>query len=389
LEGAGLEPFLRAQHDLETQPALERLEVARAVVVEVARDVGVELDHQHIDAAAAAGLAMDRAQDLGGERRHRFDHASAVAARTGLGEQLFEALARALAGHLDQAELGDLERRGARLVAAQCLAQRVADLLAVSLARHVDEVDDDDAADVAQAQLFDHLFDRFEIGPQHGFVLAGLADEAPGVDVDRGERLGLVENQVAARLQPYLAVERAFDLLLNPEVIEDRLRALVKRDPRAQARQVLLNELHDALVGFRVVAPQALDVAGEMIAHRAQGNVEVAVEDRRRRAGLRLAQDRCPQTGEEVGVALDLALADALAGGAHDKAALHGAEFGHRAAQARAFLGAGDAARDADMIAGRHINQVAARNRDRRGQPRPLGPHRLFGDLNDDLLITA
>ena len=55
-----------------------------------------------------------------------------------------------------------------------------------------------------------------------------LADEAAGVDVDRGERLGLVENQVAARLQPDLAVERAVDLRLDLEMVEDRLVVLVQ-----------------------------------------------------------------------------------------------------------------------------------------------------------------
>src|ERR1700687_4654903 len=108
-------------------------------------------------------------------------------------------------------------------------------------------------AEIAQAQLLDHLFGRFEIGPQHGLVLVGFADEAAGIDVDRGERFGLVENQVAARLEPDLAVERALDLRLDLEVIEDRHSALVEGDPRAQSRDERVHEMHDALVGFGVV----------------------------------------------------------------------------------------------------------------------------------------
>src|SRR5512146_2943838 len=348
----------------------------------------MNLDQQHVVATAAAGLAMDSAQDLGGERRHGLDHASALAVRTGVGQQLLEALASALAGHLDQPEFGNLERRGARLVAPLRLAQRVADLLAIGLARHVDEVDDDDPADVAQAQLLDHFLDRLEVGPQHGLVLVGLADEAPGVDVDRGERFGLVENQVAARLEPDLAVERALDLRLDLEVIENRLGALVHRQARAQSRHVVLDELLDTLEGLGGGAPELVDLAGKQVAHRAQGHVEVAVENCRRRALLVLGQDRGPQPGEEVGVALDFPLAHALARGAHDEAALHAAEFLDRRAQPRAFLRTADSPRHADVPAGRHIHQMATGQRDRGGQPRPLVAHRLLGDLHDDFLVA-
>src|SRR5208282_6078780 len=40
------------------------------------------------------------------------------------------------------------------------------------------------------------------------------------------------------------------------------------------------------------------------------------------------------------------------------------------------------------MAAGRHVNQVASGQRDRRGQPRSLGAHRFLGDLDDDLLVA-
>ena len=43
-------------------------------------------------------------------------------------------------------------------------ANGVADLVAVGLLVHVDEVDDDDAADVAQPQLVGDLLARLEVG---------------------------------------------------------------------------------------------------------------------------------------------------------------------------------------------------------------------------------
>ena len=42
---------------------------------------------------------------------------------------------------------------------------------------------------------------RLEVGLEDGVVEVAAADEAAGVDVDRGQRLGLVDDQVAAGLQ--------------------------------------------------------------------------------------------------------------------------------------------------------------------------------------------
>ena len=49
---------------------------------------------------------------------------------------------------------------------------------------HVDEVDDDDAAEVAQAQLPRHRLRRFEIGAIHRLFEIALAEEGTGVSVD-------------------------------------------------------------------------------------------------------------------------------------------------------------------------------------------------------------
>ena len=55
-----------------------------------------------------------------------------------------------------------------------------------------------------------------------------LADVAAGVDVDRDQRLGLVDDQIAARLQPHLAAQRLVDLRLDAVLLEDRERPCVE-----------------------------------------------------------------------------------------------------------------------------------------------------------------
>ena len=133
-----------------------------------------------------------------------------------LAERLDQAGADPLAGHLHQAERGDLGDLVAGAVATQALDQPAQHEVAVGLEHHVDEVDDDDAADVAQPELADDLLGGLEVvlGDRLLEVAAG-AGELAGVDVDDGHRLGAVDDQRAARGQPDLAVQALGDLLVD------------------------------------------------------------------------------------------------------------------------------------------------------------------------------
>ena len=132
----------------------------------------------------ATGLdhCVHRADHATGPRRHRSATATvaaglrsssvaveempaAVAHRgTGSRSDSTQALADALAGHLDQAELGDVEDLGRGSCPGPAHRGSVADDLARGCPDlHVDEVDDDDPADVAQAQLAGDLLGRLEV----------------------------------------------------------------------------------------------------------------------------------------------------------------------------------------------------------------------------------
>ena len=142
-------------------------------------------------------------------------HAAAGAVRALIGEVDQQSLADALAGHLHQAEIGDVEDLGAGLVAGQRGPERVDDLAAVVLDLHVDEVDHDDAADVAQTQLLGDLFGGLEVVAEHRLFEVRGADVLAGVDVDHRQRLGVLDDQRAAAGQPHLAVERLVQLLVD------------------------------------------------------------------------------------------------------------------------------------------------------------------------------
>ncbi len=91
------------------------------------------------------------------------DQAAAVTVLAGLAERLEQAGADPLARHLHQAQRGDLGDLVAGAVTAQALDQPAQHQVAVGLQDHVDEVDDDDAADVAQPELADDLLGGLEV----------------------------------------------------------------------------------------------------------------------------------------------------------------------------------------------------------------------------------
>jgi len=64
-----------------------------------------------------------------------------------------DAFFKPLAGHLKQTELGDGKYVGARPVAFQGIPEGFINRILVAFASHINEVDNDESADIAQAQL--------------------------------------------------------------------------------------------------------------------------------------------------------------------------------------------------------------------------------------------
>src|SRR5262249_4787960 len=159
----------------------------------------------------------------------------------------------------DEAERRDLDDERLRAVALELGAQGLLDRGAILRIRHVDEVDDDDPADVAQPQLADDLLHGFEVvlrdrvlEPASG-VLAATAHVPPGVDVDDGERLGVVEDEIAARRQIDASTDRRADLLVDPERLHERRLLAVPDYALDHVRRRLLEVADDALVCALVV----------------------------------------------------------------------------------------------------------------------------------------
>ena len=122
-----------------------------------------------------------------------------------------EVFARAFARQLYQAEAGEAVEGNAGAVEAEGFGQFLQYGFAVHVGRHVDKVDDDDAAQIAQAKFARDGVAGFEVGFENGFVEIARADEAAGVHVYRRHGFGGFDNQVAAEIEIDARLEGAVD----------------------------------------------------------------------------------------------------------------------------------------------------------------------------------
>ncbi len=133
------------------------------------------------------------AQDPKCDALARKDVAPPLTVAAGFAQRLDEIFTCSLARHLDQAQFRDLQDVRPGFVSAKRLLEHAIDLFAVSRGFHVDEIDDDQTAQIAEAQLVHDLLDRFEVGLEYGLLQIAFPDKAARVDVDRSECLALVD----------------------------------------------------------------------------------------------------------------------------------------------------------------------------------------------------
>src|SRR5207253_7643097 len=105
-----------------------------------------------------------------------------------------------------EAEFIERQRFRRSFILIERLLQRGKDTFAIATFFHVDEVHNDDAAKVAQTNLPHDFLYGFEVGfddrvfkPRRAF-----ADKLAGVDINRDQRFGVIDDDVAARLEPHL-----------------------------------------------------------------------------------------------------------------------------------------------------------------------------------------
>src|SRR3954471_14831538 len=109
--------------------------------------------------------------------------AAAAALRAGLSRTLQHAGADALARHFQEAKMRDAADLDAGTILPQAVGKLALDRTVVPLLVHVDEVDDDQPREVAQAKLACDFLGRFHVGLERGVLDMVLAGGAARIDV--------------------------------------------------------------------------------------------------------------------------------------------------------------------------------------------------------------
>ncbi len=139
----------------------------------------------------------------------------AFAARTGQAIGFSQGRPQPLARHLKQPKARDASDLDTCPVGLQGLGELGFDGALIACRGHVDEIDDDKAAKVANPQLAGDLFGRLEIGIERGLLDVAAAGRAGRVHIDGDECLGVIEDDGAARFKAHLARKRRFDLVFD------------------------------------------------------------------------------------------------------------------------------------------------------------------------------
>ena len=320
--------------------------------------------------------------------RDRFYVASRFAMRAGRADGALERLLDALASDGDQSEIIELEDLRRSAIVAQFLFEGLHDALAVAALVHVDEIDDDDAAEIAEADLANDLLDRVHVGFDDGvFEARGLSDILSGIDVDGDQRFGLVDDDVAATLQPDFRFERLVNFFLQAELFEERRFFRVELDAAHQRGLETIGEAENALVFLLGVDPDGGEVGRDLVAQDTLDDVQVVVDQGRSFRFFGTSLDFVPEILQEADVGAEVFFGGAGSGGAHDETALAVFAFADNdALQALALFVGRDLARDAGVVDGRHVDEEAARQCDVAGDASALFAYGFFRDLDENFL---
>ncbi len=263
----------------------------------------------------------------------------------------------------------------------------IADMFAIS---HVDEVDDDQAAEVSQAQLTGCFGGRFHVRFKGGRFHTLFRGHFPRVNIDGDQRFGTVYDDGAAGGQWNLIAVEGLNLFFDLIAGENRPPLLVQFDQLGILRHDRLEKVFAFLGYFRIVHQHFIDIRAEIIADQANNQVGLLVDQSRRLDLFAQLADLFVDPDQIVDVPFELGLFLADTGGTDDITdifrQIHGTH-GLLEFFSRRFLF--DFAGDALGVAFRHQDHIAARQRQVGGQGRPFGASLLFDDLHQYFLPAS
>ena len=216
--------------------------------------------------------------------------------------------------------------------------------------------------EVAQAHLARGLLGGLEVGLERGVLDRGLAGGAARVHVDGDQRLGNVDDDVAAGLELHGRVEHRAEVALDLEAREQRQGLIVVLHVLRVRRHEHLHVVLGLAVTALAVNQDLVDIAAVEVADHPLDQRAFLVDRRRRDRLQGEVADLLPLAEQVFVVALDLGLGAVRAGGADDQAgALGHHDRGGDLLELLAVGDVGDLAADAAAACGvGHQHAVAA-----------------------------
>ena len=176
----------------------------------------------------------------------------------------------------------------------------------VLLRLHVDEIDDDETAQITQTQLTGNFVGRFQIRIERGGLDIRPARGACRVDVDRYERLGRVDHDGAARRQVHLVRMRRFDLILDLEAGEQGDRIFVKFQLAKRRRHEALHVLLCFVEHFGAVDQDLSDLIRQVIPQGSDDRLRFLIDQERSGAAFARLRDCAPDFLQIIEIPLQL-----------------------------------------------------------------------------------
>ena len=381
-----LEMDVRNQQDADLVAQLDRLNILALLVEQEGSDI-----HGHLcmdgRRVVLHGFLFEDAEDVQGRRFGAADVASAGTAWARDVTCLGQGWAETLTGELHQAESADFAGLDARAIQAQAIAHAVFNLALIALVFHVDEVDDDQPAKVAQAQLARNFLGRFEVRLEGGFFDVGTASRAAGVDVDRHQRFRVINDDGAARRQVDLARVRRFDLVFDLEAGKQRHVVAVALDSIDRCRHDMRHELACLFVNVVGVDQDFANVRLEIVADRSNDQAAFLVDQEGALLLVGRAFDGLPELHQVVQIPLQFFCRPTDRRSARNQThSLRNLQLIHHVAQLGTLVTFHTARYTAAARIVRHQNEVTTSEADKGGQGGTLVTALIFVDLDDQFL---
>ena len=339
---------------------------------------------QHLLRPLPRPFLFQRPQNLQPQRVIRPDQPRAMAMRAGLRGRFQHPRTQPLTAHLQQAKARNAPDLNPRAVRLQLFLQPLLDSGIVAPLFHVDEVDDDQPGQVAQAKLPRNLFRRFKVGLQRRLFDRPFLGRPARVHVDGHQRLGHADDDIAARFQLHDRVEHAAQIAFDLIAGKKRHRLVIALHHLGMAGHDHPHEVLGGAVTRLALDQHLVDLAAIEVADRPLDQVAFLIDRRRGDGFQRQLADLFPQPHQIFIIAPDLGLRPLGPCRADDQArAFRHLDLLRDLFQLLAVGGLRDlAGNPAPPRRVGHQNAIAARQRQIGGQRRALVAALFLDDLD-------